>query len=53
MGNLHHLVYGLRCDEEKDFSGRGDEGYLFGNIVGLTLKRELGKMVDLGKEVKG
>jgi hypothetical protein len=53
MGNLHHLVYGLGRDEEKDFSGRGDDDSLFGNIVGLTLKRKLGKMVDLGKEVKG
>ena len=52
MGNLHHLVYGLGHDEENDFSGRGDDESLFGNIVGLTLKHELGKMVDLGKEVE-
>jgi hypothetical protein len=52
-GYLHHLVYGFRCDEKQDFSGRGDDGSLFRNIVCLTLKCELRKMVDLGKEVEG
>jgi hypothetical protein len=52
-GDLHHLVYGFGRDEEQDLSGRGDDGSLFGNIVGLTLESELGKMVDLRERGRG
>ena len=47
------MVDGFRRDDKKNFSRRGNDGSLLGNIVGLTLKQELGKMVDLGKKVKG
>jgi hypothetical protein len=48
---LHHLVYGFGRDEEQDLSRQGDDGSLFGDIMGLTLESKLGEMVDLREKI--
>jgi hypothetical protein len=46
------LVDGFWHDEEKNFPGRGYDGFFLGNIVGLALEGELWEMVNLGEEIQ-
>jgi hypothetical protein len=38
-------------NEEKDVTQGGDNGLLFGDVVGLALERKLWEMVDLGEQI--
>jgi hypothetical protein len=50
---LHHLVDGFWRDEENNFPGRGHDGSLLRDIVGLALEGEFWEVVNLGEKIQG
>jgi len=49
---LHHLINGLWCDKENNFSRRRNYGSMVREVMSLTFEGKFRIMIDLGKEIQ-